>query len=133
MTQKELQMQQKKEVRRDAEPTKPQKQFIPAVDIFETDSGVTVRAEMPGADKNDLEIGLEDNVLTIKGIVNEAGNEKETILLKEFEAGQYLRRFTVAETIDQEKIEASMANGILTVHLPKIEPAKPRKIEIKTG
>jgi len=133
MTQKELQMQQKKEVTRGAEPTKPQKQFVPAVDIFETDSGVTVRAEMPGADKNDIEIGLEDNVLTIKAIVNETGNEKETILLKEFEAGQYLRRFSVAETIDQEKIEASMTNGILTVHLPKSEPAKPRKIEIKTG
>ncbi len=133
MDSKELKNKQKQEVRHSGEPTKPERQFVPAVDIYETENMVTVRAEMPGVSKDNVEIDLEDNVLTIKGTMAAEIVETGSVLLQEFECGNYYRRFSVAESIDQEKIDAVIINGILTVNLPKIAPAKPKKIEIKTG
>lgn len=133
MTKKEMQVQKKQEVQQAGEPTKAERQFVPAVDIFETDEAVTVMAEMPGVDKSGVDINLEDDVLTIKGLREEDGAEGETILLKEYESGSYMRRFTLSETIDQSKIEATMQNGMLLLKLPKAAPAKPRKIEVSAG
>ncbi len=131
MDNKELQIHKKQEVQQTGEPTKPEKQFMPAVDIYETDKAVTVLAEMPGVAKNGIAINLEDGILTIKGSRHKEEIGPKTVLLQEYEAGGYMRRFSMAETIDQEKIEASMTNGILQIVLPKTEPAKPRKIEVK--
>lgn len=133
MAEQELQVHEKKEVRQAGEPTKPVKQFVPAVDIYESADAVTVLAEMAGVDKDGVEISLEEGVLTIKGIMGEQGNDDEKYLLREYETGNYMRRFAVSETIDQEKINATMADGILSLVLPKVEPAKPRKIEVKAG
>lgn len=131
MTEKEMQVSKKKEVQQAGEPTKTERQFLPAVDIFETDEAVTVLAEMPGVEKSGVDINLEDDVLTLKGKRESDVGKDEAVLLKEYESGSYLRRFTVSESIDQEKIEASMQDGILTLKLPKVAPAKPRKIEVK--
>ena len=131
MTEKELQVQKKQEVRQAGEPTKPERQFVPAVDIYETDEAVTVRAEMPGVDKEGVEINLENDILIIHGMRTDGKEAQETMLLKEYETGHYLRRFTLSEAIDKEKIEAVMAEGILTLVLPKAEPAKPRKIQVR--
>lgn len=134
MKDKELQTQQKMEIQQNGEPTKPVRQFVPAVDIFEDDNSVTLLAEMPGIGKNGLEVKLDDGTLSIDGNIPVANEmEGKTILLQEFESGNYTRKFTISETIDQDKIEAVMANGILKLVLPKIKPAKPKKIEIKTG
>jgi HSP20 family protein len=131
MTEKEMQIQQKQEVRQAGEPTKPEKQYVPAVDIFETAEAVNVLAEMPGVAKEGVEIELENETLTIRGTVVPEEHMGETVLLREFEPGSYLRKFTVAETIDQEKIQATMADGVLTLVLPKVAPAKPRRIEVR--
>jgi len=131
MTEKEMQIQQKQEVQQPGEPTKPEKQYVPAVDIFETAEAVNVLAEMPGVAKEGVEIELENETLTIRGTVASENRGGETVLLSEFEPGNYLRKFTVAETIDQEKIQATMADGVLTLVLPKIAPAKPRRIEVR--
>jgi len=133
MTAQELQVRAKQEVQTSGETTKPEKYFVPAVDIFETPQEVTVIAEMPGVGSSGVEVSLEDSVLTIKGTRPQEVVEGGNPLLQEYETGHYLRRFTVAETIDQEKIRASMRDGILTVVLPKTEPAKPRKIEVTIG
>ena len=132
MGEHELKVQQKKEVEQKAETTDREKYFLPAVDIFESETDVTVIAEMPGVTVEGIEITLEDDVLTMKG----KKDTEETIgriLLQEYETGNYQRRFTVAETIDQEKIKASMTDGMLRITLPKAEPAKPRKIEVQIG
>lgn len=133
MSEQELRVQQKQEVQHSGETTKPEKYFVPAVDIFETDKQVTVTAEMPGVSGEGVDISLEDDVLTIRGSKQPEEQTDARILLQEYETGHYLRRFTVSEAIDQEKIEASMNDGLLTVVLPKTTPAQPRKIEVKVG
>ncbi len=131
MSEQELRVQQKQEVQHSGETTKPEKYFVPAVDIFETEKQVTVTAEMPGVSGEGVDISLEDDVLTIRGSKQSEEQTDARILLQEYETGHYLRRFTVSEAIDQEKIEASMNDGLLTIVLPKTTPAQPRKIEVK--
>lgn len=131
MNEKEMQVQRKQEVQQAGEPTKPERYFVPAVDIYESEEAVHLRAEMPGVAKDGVEINLENDTLTIKGFKAANGAKEERSLLREFDTGHYLRRFTIAETIDQNRIEATMADGLLNLVLPKVEPAKPRKIEVK--
>ncbi len=133
MTDKELKVQEKKETQTQGEPTKPGRQFIPSVDIYETEGAVMLRADMPGVDKSGVSIDLEKGVLTINGTMDGDEDPSERVLLKEYETGHYMRRFTISEAIDQEKIEAKIVDGVLTLVLPKIEPAKPRKIEVHGG
>ena len=134
MSDKEMQVHQKQEVQQAGEPTKPERYFVPAVDIYETAEAVHLLAEMPGVDKDGVEINLENDTLTIKGFKGDGnGKGEERSLLREFETGHYQRRFTIAETIDQTRIEAAMADGLLSLVLPKVEPAKPRKIAVKCG
>jgi len=132
MSEKEMQVHHKQEVKQAGEPTKSERYFVPAVDIYESEEAVHLRAEMPGVDKDGVSIDLENDTLTIHGAKAANGGADEHVLLQEFETGHYLRRFTIAETIDQEKIEASMADGLLNLTLPKVEPARPRKIEVKS-
>jgi HSP20 family protein len=132
MSEQELQVQEKQMVQQDSETTKPEKYFIPAVDIFEDEEKVTVVAEMPGVKNTGVDVSLEDDVLTIRGNREEDTPEGRP-LLQEYESGSYLRRFTVAETIDQENIRAAMTDGLLKVELPKAAPAQPRRIEVQAG
>ncbi len=132
MTEQELKIQEKKAAQPGDETTKNETYFAPHVDIYETDREVAVVADMPGVTLEGIELSLEENILTLQGhraLPNHSGR----IILEEYESGHYLRRFTVAETIDQEKIEASLTDGVLTVHLPKAAPAQPRRIEVKLG
>lgn len=130
---KEMTVQTKREVSGSGEPTKPVLQFVPAVEIYETAEAVTVNADMPGVDKSGVDIHLEDGVLTIKGIMPEEKSEGQTVLLREYHTGNYVRRFSISEVIDQENIAASMANGVLSIVLPKAKPAQPRRIEVRAG
>ncbi len=131
MSGNEMKVQQKKEVEQKGEATKSEKYYIPAVDIFESDREVTVIAEMPGVTAETIDVSLEDDVLTIRGRREDVQTTGGRILLREYESGNYQRRFTVAETIAQENIRASVNNGMLRVVLPKAEPARPRKIEVQ--
>jgi len=132
MSEQELKVQHKQEVPHKGETTKPEKYFIPAVDIYETEKEVTVLAEMPGVTVAGVDVMLEEDVLTIRGKKEKEEFPNASILLQEYESGNFQRRFTVAETIDQENIQASMNNGLLKVILPKTEPARPRRIEIQS-
>lgn len=131
MKENELKVQQKQEVAQMGESTKHEKYYIPAVDIFESKSEVTVVAEMPGIPTDGIEVTLDDDVLTIRGRKNGQEVPSGKVLLQEYEAGNFQRRFTVAETIEQDSIKATLANGVLRVVLPKAAPAKPRKIEVR--
>ena len=128
---KALRAKEKREVTA-VEQTKPGPTFTPAVDIFETDQEITVLADMPGVKAKDLTIDLRDDVLSLYGEVDAPEGPREVDVLREYETGKYLRQFTLPEVIDQSKIEADLKDGVLRLRLPKVEPAKPRKITVKT-
>ena len=132
MSEQELKVQEKKAAQPGGERTKNETYFAPQVDIFESDHEVTVIADMPGVAVEGVDLALEDNILTIQGHRTPQG-QPGRIILEEYEIGHYLRRFTVTEIIDQEKITASLADGVLTVRLTKAVSAQPRKIEVKLG
>ncbi len=129
---KALQAKEKAEVSSMTEQTKPGLVFTPDVDIFETETGLTLLADMPGVKAEDLNIDLRENVLTLDGDVDKPERQDEAELFSEYRTGKYYRQFNLSEIIDQSKIEAKMTDGVLRLTLPKIEAAKPRKITIKS-
>ena len=132
MTDQELKPQVKEEAPTKGERVRPGRVFLPAVDIFETPQALVLVADMPGVKGDGVTLGLKENVLTIHGQVSPPP-EKETLLSQEYALGDYYREFQVGELIDQDRIEASVKNGVLTLTLPKAEKAKPRRIEVKSG
>lgn len=105
--------------------------YTPAVDIFEDENRITVLADMPGVHSDQLKIDLRESVLTFSGSVTPPESETEAEVLREYQSGIFFRQFTLAETIDQGKIEATLKDGVLRLELPKVEKAKPRQITVK--
>lgn len=102
----------------------------PDVNIYETEEGYVIEAEMPGVRKEGIEVTLENNTLAFVGRRADeavAGN----VLYRESRGADYRRVFELDPAIDAEKISAEMRQGVLTLHLPKAERVKPRKITIK--
>ena len=102
----------------------------PAVDIFETDQGLTLVADLPGVAKKDLQIDIDQGLLTVQA--NAKSQLSAEPIQREFLHGNYYRQFQLPDEIDAEKIAAEMENGVLTLQLPKSEAAMPRRIEITT-
>ena len=132
MADRELQVREKQELQTDAEQTMPGVVFTPAVDIFESEEEITLLADMPGVTSDGVTIDLHNDELKLTGEVEPQGSEKETYLLREYETGRFHRHFSLSDHIDQDKISASMKDGVLRLVLPKVEKAKPRKIEVKS-
>jgi HSP20 family protein len=107
--------------------------YTPAVDILESDSAITVLADMPGVQSDSLDIDLRDNVLMISGAVKTAERDDEHPVMLEFETGTYYRQFRLGNAIDQAKINAQLSNGVLRLTLPKADALLPRKIEVRTS
>jgi HSP20 family protein len=133
MAEKELQVKEKQELQTDAEHTMPGIVFTPAVDIFESEEEITLLADMPGVPSDGVTIGLHNDELKVTGEVETQGSKNETYLLREYETGRFHRQFTLSDRIDQDKIGASMKDGVLRLVLPKVEKAKPRRIEVKSN
>ncbi len=106
--------------------------FGPLADIYETENELVLVAEVPGAARDDISVRVDKGVLTIEGDakIDVPGQDYARTYVS-FSAGQYFRAFALSDEIDREKISATVANGLLTVRLPKAETAKSRKIEIK--
>jgi HSP20 family protein len=130
---KELKVQEKQEVAAPAEQTRPGLVFTPAVDIYESDSKLTLIADMPGVAADGISIDLRDGVLTITGDVTPWEKGDVDNVLVEFGIGKYYRQFTLSEAIDQERIEAQLKDGVLKLALPKMEKAQPRKITVSAS
>ncbi len=106
--------------------------WLPQVDIFEKDKNVVIKAELPGMKKDDIDVSIENNVLTLKG---KREMEKE-ISESDFHRierayGTFIRSFSLPKTVDAEKIKASYNDGVLMLTLPKAKEAEPKRIEIK--
>ena len=105
--------------------------WTPAVDIREDADGLTLMMDLPGLGKDDVNITMENNVLTIAGerkFTDEKKNESFHRIERHY--GAFSRSFTLAPTVRTEKVEATFADGVLTIHLPKQEESKPRRISI---
>jgi len=107
--------------------------YRPLVDILEEKDELTLVADLPGASGESIDIDFEDGVLTIQGKVDTRYQPEQQFLLVEYGLGDFYRTFRVSEQIDSSRIHAAYADGVLTVHLPKVEAAKPRKIEVRAG
>lgn len=114
-----------------AENTSDKPMFSPVVDIWETDNGLMLVADMPGVTTENLSLDLQDSTLTISGRVAPPP-EGRKYLLKEYEVGDFYRQFSLADNIDQANITAALKDGVLRLELPRVAPAQPRKITVKT-
>ncbi|HKJ04527.1 MAG TPA: Hsp20/alpha crystallin family protein [Geopsychrobacteraceae bacterium] len=100
----------------------PVYRYTPNVDIYETDDTLIVTADMPGVDEQGLQVEVERGILTLEGRTQ--GDERRST--------EYYRQFKLSERIDTEAGEAKLKDGVLTLRLPKLEAAKPKKIAVKT-
>jgi len=105
--------------------------FTPRVDIVETDKELTLYAEVPGVRSEDVDLRYENGELLLHGRVRLRQGQRQHLLLQEYEDGDFYRAFTIHESIDSTRIAAECKNGVLTVHLPKVEAARPRQINVK--
>ena len=107
-------------------------QWVPAVDIRETDNALLVQAELPGIDKKDVKLEVKDSVLTISGERHYEKDVKEENAHRiERSYGKFVRSFSLPTNVDTDKVDAFMNNGILEVRLPKKESAKPKAITVR--
>ena len=116
-----------------AERMKAGRVYTPRVDIVESDDELLLIADVPGARAENVDINFEQGELTISARVPQRHAEDGQFLLREYGVGDFYRVFRSGEAIDHNKIAAEVLGGVLKVHLPKAESAKPRKIAVKAG
>ena len=108
-----------------------QRTLTPPVDIFENDEGLVVVADLPGVDKADMEVQVENNVLTMKA--KSAGIIPVDPQYREYQLLNFFRQFQLSDAVDQERIKAELKHGVLILHLPKKEQAKPKQITVQVA
>lgn len=128
---RELQVQQKREVEKAQEQTMPMRAFLPTTDIYETEDALTVVLEMPGVDRDNIEVNVENGVLTVEGKINFGKYEGLQPIYSEYNIGPYRRSFRLSSRVDQDNIRAELRDGVVSLFLPKAAEAKPRRIEVK--
>lgn len=104
--------------------------WMPPVDIIETDAAFTATVDLPGLTKDDIELSLEDNVLTLSGQRTSETSEDTKVRRSERAFGRFTRTFTLPREVDGSQVTAAFENGVLSLTLPKSEMAQVRKIEI---
>jgi HSP20 family protein len=114
------------------EATRGGQYFTPRVDIYETDKELTVYADLPGVRSEDVDLRYERGELMLHGRVRPR-ERQGNFLLAEYDEGDFYRVFQIHESIDASRISAECKNGVLVVHLPKVEAAQPRQIQIRGG
>jgi len=111
----------------------PQQALAPAVDIVESDHGITLLADMPGVSKDRLTVKVDGESLTIEGRAQIDVPENIELLHSEVRSPYFRRTFTLSRDLDPAKIEASLRNGVLQMHIPKSEQARPKRIEVQVA
>ena len=126
----ELQVQQKRELEKKQESTIPARVFLPTADIYEDEDALSVVLEMPGVERANVEVSIEDGLLKIGGRLDFSKYQDLQPLYTEYNIGNYSRSFSLSDKIDQSKIAAEMKDGVLSLKLPKAKQAKARIIQI---
>ena len=110
-----------------------QRAVLPAVDVFEDASGITLLADMPGVPKDQLELKIEGDALLIEGGVQALTPEGLEAVYAEVRVPRFRRSFTLSRELDAARIEANLKDGVLTLRIPKLAHAQPRRIAINAG
>ena len=126
----ELTPQEKKELDAREEKTYAGKFYVPGTDIFETGNAITVAMEMPGVSKENIDIKLEQRQLSIQGQIDFDNYKEFKPVYTEYNVGHFSRSFSLSSEIDTENINASVADGVLTLVLPKAKESQLRKIQV---
>jgi HSP20 family molecular chaperone IbpA len=105
----------------------------PPVDVFEDATGITLQADMPGVNKENLDIRIDKESLSLSGVLTLDMPKEMEPLHADLRATRYQRSFTLSGELDADRVEASLKDGVLTLRIPKREELKPRKIEVKAG
>ena len=126
----ELAVREKQELAKKEEKTIPGRYYVPAADIFETDDALTVIMEMPGVEKKDVSIALEEDILRVEGQIDFSKYQGMEPVYTEYNRGPYARGFTLSSKIDRDGISAQLDDGVLTLTLPKVKDAMPRRIAV---
>ncbi len=104
--------------------------WMPSVDIEESDDAFIIKAELPGVEKDDVNVTIDDGILTIKGEKHSKKEDKKAHRV-ECSYGSFVRSFTLPQAVNADGVEAEYNNGVLSLSIPKTEDAKPRQIEVK--
>jgi len=116
------------------ERTRDRQVYSPNVDIMENKDGLVLKADMPGVGIKDIDIQYEDGLLTLHAKVEPRQDDSNTsYLLREYGVGDFYRSFRVGEGVEVDQIRAELKDGVMTLHLPKAEALKPRKIAVRAG
>jgi HSP20 family protein len=108
--------------------------WVPTVDISETEGEYLIKAELPEVKKDDVKVTLEDGILTIQGERRREKEEKTTKYHRvERSYGSFVRSFSLPDQVDENRVKAEFKDGMLNLHIPKSEQAKPRAIEVKVA
>jgi HSP20 family molecular chaperone IbpA len=126
----ELAVREKQELANKEEKTIPGRYFVPAADIFETEEALTVILEMPGVEKKNVSIALENDVLRVEGQIDFSNYQGMEPVYTEYNVGHFARGFTLSGKIDRDNISAQLDDGVLTLTLPKAKETMPRRIAI---
>jgi HSP20 family molecular chaperone IbpA len=127
----ELAVREKQELAKKEEKTTPGRYFVPSADIFETDEALTVILEMPGVTKDKVNVDIENDVLRVEGQIDFSTYQELEPVYTEYNVGHYARGFTLSGKVDREAISARLADGVLTLTLPKAKEAMPRRIAVR--
>jgi HSP20 family protein len=125
-----LEVQEKKEVVSKDEKTVPTRHYIPTTDIFETDDALMVVMELPGVEKQAVDVNVENDVLRIDARIDFTKYEDLDPLYTEYNIGHFARSFSLSNKIDRQQISAQLEDGVLTLTLKKATEAQPRRIAI---
>jgi HSP20 family protein len=113
-------------------PPQPQIVFTPPIDIFETEEGLVLLADLPGVTSETLELQVQDNKLTLFGRVGPQAPDNARLLHREYQVGHFLRSFILSDEVDHERISAKLNQGVLEVLLPRLKRTEPRRIQVAT-
>lgn len=126
----ELAVREKQELAKKEERTIPGRTFVPVADIYETEDALTLVMEMPGVEKKDVSIALENDLLRVEGQIDFSKYQGMEPVYTEYLVGHYTRGFTLSNKVDRDTISAQLEDGVLTLTLPKAKEAMPRRIAV---
>jgi HSP20 family protein len=124
--------------RRDPQTRQPEQEqnqpfVVPPVDVFENESGITLLADLPGVSRDRLGVRVDGESLIIEATASTAWPEQMQLIYGEAQYPSYRRQFTLSRELDASRIEANLKDGVLKLAIPKLEEAKPRRIDVKVG